>query len=64
MNARNDNAIEALRKYFRKEADRNDLYFNSSTDFVDGRVDLAEIVRVVRAALAAPAPASARSEEK
>lgn len=53
MNESNQRAVDALRAYFRKENDNteNDFYFSSSTDFVDGRVDLRAIVSVVRDAL-------------
>lgn len=53
MNESNQRAVDALRAYFRKENDNteNDFYFSASTDFVDGRVDLHAVVRVVRDAL-------------
>lgn len=58
MNERNEKAVSDLRAYFRAldGGDRTKFYFSPASDYAEGRLDLAEIVRVVRAALAAPPP--------
>lgn len=59
MNERNEKAVTDLRAYFRAlddGGDRTKFYFSPATDYAEGRLDLAEIVRLVRAALAAPPP--------
>lgn len=67
MNERNEKAVTDLRAYFRAlddGGDRTSFYYSVATDYADGRLDLAEIVRVVRAALAAPPPPAKTEEEK
>lgn len=51
-------AVDALRAYLRKESEEAELYYDEgSGDFVDGHLDLAAVVRVVRDALKASPPA-------